>query len=174
MKKYYGISILFIYLTYTGCSQSDTIAKANSFAMFKKITTEVENYKLDTSSPPNDKLTRKIIELRKLRGPFNINEVLKYKLEEDKQKKEIFKEESDKFSNFLNSGNGKKWLDNSVIWIYRQQFTYKEVKHLVKFYKTSTGQKMATDFPVIMVESLRASEMIKDIMYSKIKSNPRY
>ncbi len=163
MKKYCGISILFIFLTCTAFSQSDTNAKADSLAIFEKITKEVKDYKLDTSSAPNDNLTRKIIELRKLRGGFNINEALDYKLEEDKQKNEIPKEELDKFSYFFKSGNGKKWLDNSVIWIYRQHFTSKELKQLVRFYKTSAGQKMATDFPVITMKSLRAAEMIKDI-----------
>jgi hypothetical protein len=32
----------------------------------------------------------------------------------------------------------------------------------VKFYKTNAGQKMATDFPVIMLQSLKAAEMIKE------------
>ena len=163
MKKYFGISIFSIFFTCATYSQSDTTVKANSLTIFGRIAKEIKDYKLDTSTAPNDNITRKIIALRKLRGGFNINEALDYKLEEDKQKNEIPKEELDKFSDFFKSGNGKKWLDNSVIWIYRQHFTYKELKQLVKLYKTSAGQKMANDFPVIMMKSLSAAEMIKGI-----------
>lgn len=163
MKKYFGISIVYILTTCTAFAQSDTNTKDNSITIFGKIAKEVKDYKLDTSSAPNDNITRKIIELRNLRGGFNVNEALDYKLEEEKQKNEIPKAELDKFSDFFKSGNGKTWLDNSVIWIYRQHFTYKELKQLVKFYKTSGGQKMATDFPVIMMKSLSAAETIKGI-----------
>lgn len=72
------------------------------------------------------------------------------------------KAELDKVSMFLKSGNGKRWLDNAMIWIYRNHFTYSELKKLVKFYKTSAGQKMATELPLIMVKSLKAGEMIKE------------
>ncbi len=44
--------------------------------------------------------------------------------------------------------------------IYRKHFTYGEVKQLIKFYKTSAGKKMAVGLPIIMIESLRAAEMI--------------
>jgi len=102
------------------------------------------------------------MQLRNLRGGFKINEAIDFKIEEDRQKNETSKTEMDKLSDFFKSGNGKRWLDNAVIWIYRSYFTYKELKQLVKFYKTSAGQKMATNFPIIMMQSLKAAEMIKD------------
>ena len=70
--------------------------------------------------------------------------------------------ELDKVAIFFKSGNGKKWLDNAITWIYRNHFTYSELKKLVKFYKTPAGQKMATELPLIMVKSLKAGEMIKE------------
>lgn len=163
MKKYFGICFLFVFLISTASAQSDSSFKTNTVSIFVKISEEVKNFKLDTSSVPDDNITRKIQELRNLRGGFNINEAIDYKLEEDRQKNEIPKEEMDKFSDFFKNGEGKKWIDNSMIWIYRQHFTYKELKKLVKFYKTSEGQKMAIDFPVIMLKSLTAAEAIKDL-----------
>jgi hypothetical protein len=117
---------------------------------------------------PDDKITKKIIELRNLKGGFNINEAIEYKLQEDRQKGEIAEAEVTRFSAFMTKGNGKKWLDNAVIAIYRQHFTFKELKQLVKFYKTPAGQKMSEQFPVIMMQSLMAAETIKDV-YSKQK-----
>jgi hypothetical protein len=32
----------------------------------------------------------------------------------------------------------------------------------VKFYKTSAGQKLATDFPLIMMKSLMAAQQIQE------------
>ena len=72
------------------------------------------------------------------------------------------KAELDKVETFFKSGNGKRWLDKTMIWIYRNHFTYSELKKLVKFYKTPAGQKMATELPLIMVKSLKAGEMIKE------------
>ena len=66
------------------------------------------------------------------------------------------------------TGNGKKWLDNAVIWIYRSQFTYKELKQLVRFYKKEVGQKLATDLPIIMMQTLTAAEKIGS-MYANQK-----
>lgn len=120
-------------------------------------------YKPDTTPPPADKITQKIVELRKLRGGFNINEALAFKMEEDRQKGELPADVQKKLADYFTTGNGKRWLDNAVIWIYRNRFTYDELKSLVKFYKTSAGQKMASDFPVIMLESLAAGQMLKEV-----------
>jgi len=149
-------------------AQSDTASKAVP-DVFQKIMGSVKDYKPDTSAAPDDKITRKIIELRNLKGGFNINEAIDFKIAEDRQKGEIPKAEMDKVAAFFQSGNGKRWLDNAVIWIYRNHFTYKELKQLVKFYGTSAGQKMATDFAIIMLQSLRAAEMIKNIYEQQSK-----
>ena len=166
MKNFYGLFIFFLGSLTTAFSQSDTVLKEKYLSVFDKITNGVKEYKLDTSAAPNDKITGKIIELRDLRGGFNINEVVDYKLEEDKQKGEISNSEFMKFSEFMKTGNGKKWLDNAVVWIYRQHFTYKELKQLVKFYKTPAGRKLSDELPIVMMQSLIAAEMIKEI-YSK-------
>lgn len=130
--------------------------------IFEKLTKAATEFKLDTSAVPDDKITRKIIELRQLRGGFNINEVMEFKIEEDRQKKNISNEEADKMAAFFSTGNGRRWLDNAVIWIYRKTYTYGELNQMVKFYKTTAGQKMASEFPVVLLQTVRAAEMIKE------------
>lgn len=163
-----------IKLIYTLCliptmafSQNEGITAPSN--IFSRITQSIKEFKLDTTAAPNDKITKKIIELRNLRGGFNISEAIDYKIEEDRQKNEIPKSEIESLATFFKSGNGKKWLDNAIIWIYRQQFSYNELKLLVKFYKTPTGQKMAANFPIIMMKSLRVAEIIKENYLEKVK-----
>ncbi len=153
-----------------GYSQNDTATSYAASEIFEKISKSVKEFKPDTTSPPDDKITRKIIELRKSRGVFNINEAVDFKIEEDRQKNEVPKADLEKLAIFFRSGDGKKWLDNAVIWIYRQNFSYKELNRLVKFYRTSAGQKIATNFPFIMMQSLRAAEIIKEL-YTGQKNN---
>ncbi len=173
MTKLSKLTIFFCLLTSIGFSQNDTTVKNISSEIFDRIAKGVKDYQLDTTAAPNDKITRKIIELRSLRGGFNINEVVDFKIEEDRQKNEVPKTELEKLSKFFKSGDGKKWLDNAMLWIYRRHFTYDELKQLVNFYKTSAGRKMATDFPIIMMQSLKAAEMIKDIYAQQQQSKSK-
>lgn len=163
MKKYLKFILIFCLLANNLFAQTDTVKKNSAPAIFDRIAKSITDFQLDTTAAPNDKITKKIIELRNLRGGFNINEVIEFKIEEDRQKNEIPKAELDKVEIFFKSGNGKRWLNNAMIWIYRNHFTYSELKKLVKFYKTLAGQKMATELPLIMVKSLKAGEMIKEL-----------
>ncbi|MBP8114332.1 MAG: DUF2059 domain-containing protein [Chitinophagaceae bacterium] len=162
MKKYLIIVFIFCLFINNLFAQTDTTKKNSIPEIFSRITKSITDFQLDTTSAPNDKITKKIIELRNFRGGFNINEVIEFKIEEDRQKNEVPKAELDKVETFFKSGNGKRWLDKTMIWIYRNHFTYSELKKLVKFYKTPAGQKMATELPLIMVKSLKAGEMIKE------------
>lgn len=147
-----------ILLATSSFSQTDTAAFAG---VFQRIAKNVEHYKPDTSAAPDDKSTQLIKELRALRGGFNINEAIEYKLQEEKQDKKMSDSAYNILSAFFKNGNGKRWLDNAVIWIYRQSFTHQELKTLVKFYKTSAGQKFAADFPLILIKSAMAADMIQ-------------
>ncbi len=134
-------------------------------SIFDRITAEMKEFRPDTSAVPDDKITRRIMELRALRGGFNIDEAIQFKLAEEAAKGEVPKDQMDKLTKEFTTGHGKQLLDNAVTWIYRRAFTYKELKHLVRFYKTPAGQKMAADFPIIMLQSLAAAELIhKKIM----------
>ena len=168
MVRRLKLTILFCCFIYIGFSQNDKDDGANTTEIFSRITRSVSDYHLDTTAAPNDRITKKIIELRNLRGGFNINEAIAFKIEEDRRRNEISKAELDKVADFFSSGYGKIWLDNATIWIYRQHFTYGELKQLVKFYRTSAGQKMAKDFPILMLQSLKAAEIIKTI-YSELQ-----
>jgi uncharacterized protein len=131
-------------------------------SVFEKLTNSIKEYKPDTTTPPDDKLTKKIIQLRNLKGGFNINEAFNFKIGEEMQKGETPKAELEKLKAYFTTGDGKKRLDNAVIWVYRNEFSYKEVKKMVRFYKTPAGQKLSDSFAIIMLRSLVAAEMIKE------------
>ncbi len=168
MAKHHLLSLFFFLFSISAGAQKDTRDTSKLPPIFERIGREMKEYHLDTSAVPDDKITRKIRTLRNLRGGFNINEALEYKIEEDLQKNDITKEEAESRSHFFKTGNGKKWLDNAVIWIYRSHFTYKELKQLVRFYKKEAGQKLATDLPIIMLQTLTAAEKIGS-MYANQK-----
>lgn len=130
--------------------------------VFEKINNAVLDYRLDTVLVPNDRITRLIKQLRKLKGGFNINEAISFKLGEERRNNVKDSVGIDKFAVFVTTGLGRSRLDNAIIWIYRHHFSYQELKRLVRFYRTSAGQKMANEFPFIMVESLRAVELVKE------------
>ncbi len=141
-------------------AQNDSL-NTNVPPIFTRMAATVEAYKPDTTTPPADKITRVIQTLRKLRGGFNITEAMEYKLEEERQKSGMSKADYDKVFAYFTTGNGRRWLDNATVWIYRNTFTYKELKQMVRFYKTTAGQKFANEFPVIMVQTIAAAESIK-------------
>lgn len=161
MKTFLFLALLICCCGGDSFSQNASPAKPDAQELFTQISDELNDYKPDTTEPPDDRITREIKKLRKLRGGFNINEAIDYKIAEDRQKGEIPAAALDKISAFFKTGNGKKWLEHALIWIYRRHFTYQELKQLVKFYRTSAGQKMAATFPVVMLQSLKAAEAIK-------------
>ena len=124
MKR--NLLLLCLFATQLLFAQTDTTKNKAMPSAFEHIMKEVSTYKPDTTAPPNDKITQRIIELRNLRGGFNINEAIAFKLDEDLQKGEIATESHQKSKAFFTTGNGKRWLDNAVIWIYRARFTDSE------------------------------------------------
>jgi hypothetical protein len=115
----------------------------------------------DTSAVPNDKLTAEIKALRKERKTINTNDVIKIKIAEERKKdKKLPAEFYDRLLNTFTNGTAINWVDNSIIRLYRQYFTEREIKELIKFYKTSAGKKWASNFPLIMIESVGNAETI--------------
>jgi hypothetical protein len=158
-------TLFFIFFTLSSQAQNDK----TTAPIFEKIALEMKEFKLDTTSVPNDKLSKRIEKLRSLKGGFNINEAIEFKIAEERSKENAPTEELDKIEAFFKNGNGKKWLDNAVIWIYRKQFTLKEINQLIRFYKSSAGQKMAEKFPILMIQSLKAGEEIKENYVQQLK-----
>jgi len=152
MKK---VAILFFYV----CSIKG-FAQNNPSDAFQRISTEMKNFTVDTSAVPNDSLSDAIRKLRSTKGGFNITEAVEYKIAEDLNKGDLNKATADKLTNFYTQGNGKRWLENAVVWIYRKQFTLPEVNELVLFYQSPVGKKMSQNFPVVMLQSMKAAEQI--------------
>ena len=157
--------LLFLFFTVWSQAQNDK----SSTPIFEKIASEMKEFKLDTTAVPNDKLSKRIEKLRSLKGGFNINEAIEFKIAEERSKENAPTEELDKIEAFFKTGNGKKWLNNAVIWIYRKQFTLKEINQLIRFYESSAGQKMAEKFPILMLQSLKAGEEIKEYFVQQLK-----
>ena len=151
-------------------AQSDSAIKIKAGSVFEQLTKSLSTYKVDTSAVPDDKITRTINALREARGGFNINEAIMFKLGEDRQKNEITQADSLNLSNYFFKGDGKRWLDNSITWIYRNHFSLSELKQMLKFYNTSAGKKMSSEFPLVMLQSLMAAEKVKN-MYPKSPTN---
>ena len=161
MKTYFSFILTFLFFTANIFAQNE-IAEQKMPSVFERITEGMKNYKLDTLTPPDDKSTRLIVELRELKGGFNINEFIQFKMDEESQKPENNNEEFRKAMDFFTQGNGKKWLDNAVVNIYRNHYTEKELKALVKFARTPAGQKMASETPLIILQTVTAGEMLKE------------
>ena len=142
--------------------QLRSFAQKENSEIFTRISESMQTFKIDTTDVPNDALSAKIRELRNLKGGFNINEAMEYKIAEARSKNELTEPEYEKLKNFLSTGNGKRWLDNSIIWIYRNHFTLDEVEAAIKFYESPAGKKMANDFPIIMAQSVKAAELIME------------
>jgi hypothetical protein len=141
-------------------------AQSDSSGVFQKIMKQLQSYSIDTTTVPHDKITKKIKQLRSLKGGVNIDEAIFFKLGEEEAKNESPKETIQMLRSEFTNGKGKKWMDNAITWIYRQHFTFKELKQLVKFYKTGAGKKMATDFPVILLKSMQAAQIIQEKLRS--------
>jgi len=131
--------------------------------IFKKIAAASKDYIPDTSAVPDDRLTRKIIEFKNLRGGFNINEAILFKFQEEEAKAmdSASKAGIQSMSKAFFMGNGQRWLDNAIIHIYRSEFTYREMKQLVRFYRTAAGQKLASQLPFVIVRSVLAAEAVQ-------------
>jgi len=163
MKKI--TTLLFFLFAFWSQAQNDK----TDTPIFEKIASEMKEFKVDTTSVPNDKLSKRIEKLRNLKGGFNINEAIEFKIAEERSKENASKEELDKIEAFFKTGNGKKWLNNAIIWIYRKQFTLKEINQLIRFYKSSAGQKMSEKLPILMLQSLKTGEEIKEIFVQQLK-----
>lgn len=161
MKKYIAITSICCLFSAILFAQTGRPAEEKTTSVFERMTASAADFQPDTSSLPNDSITGIIMELRTVRGGFNIDEAVEFKIEEARQKNEISQTAADSLLAFFTTGNGKKQLDNAVMWIYRKHFTYEELQQIVAFYKSSAGQKFATEFPFVVLESFKAAELIQ-------------
>ena len=141
-------------------AQTDT---ATPPEIFNRVVQTMQSFTPDTTAPPADKTTARIKELIRLRGGFNLPEAVAYMIAEEWQKGETPKAVLDARAAFFTTGNGARWMNHALVWICRSHFTDKELKQLIRFYKTGAGRKMAADFPIIVLKSLAVGEMLKKL-----------
>ncbi|MGV9012206.1 MAG: DUF2059 domain-containing protein [Flavobacteriales bacterium] len=152
--KYFLLPIpLLLLLNTANAQQIDT-------AVFTRIQEQLLHFVPDTADVPVDSVTYRIRELRALKGGFNIQEAMGYKLAEALGKQEITDSTYLAITAYLSNGDGKRLLDNAINAIYREHFTYSELGQLIEFYNSPTGQKMARGTPLIMVSSIKSAEFI--------------
>ena len=117
--------------------------------------------KADTVSVPNDSFSKKVRELRSEQKGLTLETILRLKIAEQQQKDTAHsKEFYQKLVDEITTGRTSKLLENSVINIYRRTFTEKELDELISFYKTSAGQKMNTEYLLLLVQSVKDAEQL--------------
>lgn len=163
-KLLFVLSLLCI--SFSGFAQTSIVPDSSIFA---RIAKELKDFKADTSKMPEDSGTMAVQELRALRGGFNINEVISFKISEDSVKGDLSPKEAKELGQYFRSGQGKAWLDNAITRIYQSHFTEEEIQELVRFYQTPAGQKLANEYPIIMMQSIAAGQMVKDAFPQKKK-----
>jgi len=112
---------------------------------------------------PDDAITKEINKLRTLGGGFNIGEAIAFKIREDVKNNDLTEAQAAEMTAYFTVGRGKRLLDNAINSIYRRRFTLQELKELNRFYSSPAGRKMSAEFPVIMLQSLMAAQMVKDL-----------
>jgi len=152
-----------------GCLTACLAATSQDLPVYEKLMQEMKSFRLDTSAVPEDALTKKIRELRSLRGVFHISEAIQFKLQEEKSKGEMAPAQVAMLETSFQSGAGRRWLDNAMTWIFRRHFTLKEIKSMIRFYKSGAGQKLATAFPLVMLESMAAAQAIHEMLVADFK-----
>ncbi|MDQ6763013.1 MAG: DUF2059 domain-containing protein [Bacteroidota bacterium] len=117
--------------------------------------------KLDTAAVPNDVLTAKIKQLRSEKKGLTLETILKIKLSEEQQKDTSHsKAYYDALVADVTKGKTSKLIENSLINLYRNNFTEQEIDDVIKFYKTSAGKKMDKEYILLMVESIKDAEQL--------------
>jgi len=126
----------------------------------------------DTLSVPDDSFTNKIKLLRSEEKGLTIETILRLKISEEQQKdtahsKEFYK----KLLAEITTGKTGKLLENSMINLYRRSFTEEEVDDLIKFYKTSAGQKMNKEHLLLLVQSVKDAEQLLKLAAKNIETS---
>jgi hypothetical protein len=126
--------------------------------------------KSDTVAVPNDLLTKKIKMLLDEKKGLTIGTILRIKITEEQQKDTSHpKDFYTKLLDEVTTGKTGKLIENSLINLYRKNFTEKETDELINFYKTSAGKKMDTEFLLLLVESVKDAEQLLKLAAKNIE-----
>lgn len=154
-------SILLLFLglfLFPGISpaQQDTTTFAGLLSRLSGI-----KFKVDTTAPPNDRMTARIRLLRAERGWFNIDNVMRLSIEGQRKSDTTHsKEYYDRLLEDCEHGEVHRLIDNIFVNLYRRCFTPEEIDELVAFYKTSAGKKTGTDFIVLTITGAQAANAV--------------
>jgi len=149
-----------------------SIGQLDSASMLKIKALDTANIlKLDTLDAPNDAITQKIRDLRKVKGGLTIESIVQLKIREEKQK-DTSRAKQEYYGKLLQEatqGRTAKLIENCMINMYRRTFTEQEIDDLLHFYKTSAGQKMDKEFLVLLVESAKGAEQLLKLAADKLQ-----
>jgi len=160
MKKIKIIFVFFVLYLYSNSSSSQT--NNTEINILKTITSDIK-LTVDTTSPPQDSLTMKILVLRSERGPLNFENVIRLSIL-DAQSKDttLSKEYYDRLLDSCQIGSAHHVIENILVNLYRQCLSEKEVDQLIEFYKTPLGKKW---FIELLIITTTATPAIKDIIH---------
>ena len=125
----------------------------------------------DTTLVPQDELTAAIIELLKLTGAMELGKQMGRNIAEMAKSgaaNQLPQEFYDRLLKECESEQTNKWMVNSLVRIYRQNFTTEEVKTITAFYLTPIGKKAISLLPVIMQQSMKEGEQIGRYLGMKV------
>ena len=128
--------------------------------------------KMDTVSVPNDAFTQKIKRLLDEKNGLSVSAILKLKIMDEQQKDTVHsKEFYKKLIEDITTGKTSKFLENSIINIYRRTFTENEIDELISFFQTSAGKKMDKEFLLLLVQSVKDGEQLLNLSVKNLEKN---
>lgn len=129
----------------------------------------------DTMAVPEDSFTRKIRGLRKEKNGVNIELVMQIKIKEEQEKdKSRPKEFYDKLLQEMTTGETGRLLDNCMVNMYRESYTEEEIDDLARFYKTSAGKKLNTEFIFLIARSVKEAEQLMKMAMTKLDAKKAF
>jgi hypothetical protein len=133
---------------------SGFIAKLKSLDSF-------DGLKGDTVAVPEDQLTKKIRQLRAERSGLTTETLIRIKISDEQEKDKTHgKEYYQRLIEEMTTGKTGRLLENCMLNLYRRNFTEPEIDELIRFYKTSAGKKMDTNYFLLMVQSVKDAEQL--------------
>src|SRR5215471_186985 len=157
------------FLTVFVCGHSYSQIDSTLIKRIKALDT-ADLVKTDTVAVANDSFAKKVRELRSEQKGLTLETILKIKISEEEQKDTTHsKEYYQKLVAEITTGRTSKLLEYSVINIYRRTFTEKELDELIAFYKTSAGQKMNTEYLLVLVQSVKDAEQLLKLAAKNLK-----
>jgi uncharacterized protein len=117
----------------------------------------------DTTAVPQDELTQEITHLLNVTGAINLGKQFAQSMantQKNSTANKLPQEFYDRMMEEFEHGQTGKWMVNSIIRIYRENFTIEEIKTISAFYQTPVGKKTISILPAVMQQSIKEGEKI--------------